>query len=274
MAVHLGVAVPFCPASWRAAVLAPQLVLLVANVTLFFYISLQAATSYAAPPAADHTGASSSVEAALSSSPSSSLSPSAAAAAAPFTECVDCHAIKFATTRHCRQCRVCVPEFDHHCVWLNTCIGAHNYRTFLALVVCMLALFVFQLGVALVLAIAAAAASADASPDAAAVLSALASSTTAPSPAVFAALLATAAAVQLLAATGLAALLVFHVYLIATQQSTVQFMQRWRTATEHEDAHRIGALQATLERARDEARAQWRRDRERKVRSVCVAARS
>ena len=39
-----------------------------------------------------------------------------------------------AETRWCRACGKSVPGLDHHCPWLNTCVGTRNYVFFLALV--------------------------------------------------------------------------------------------------------------------------------------------
>jgi len=55
---------------------------------------------------------------------------------------------------HCKYCDKCVSHFDHHCMWLNTCIGAENYGTFFKSVWCitlltsvhLLALILFYIG--------------------------------------------------------------------------------------------------------------------------------
>lgn len=50
-----------------------------------------------------------------------------------------CHLCNIRTstprTKHCSVCNKCVGKFDHHCKWLNHCIGSRNYVAFLMCVV-------------------------------------------------------------------------------------------------------------------------------------------
>ena len=48
--------------------------------------------------------------------------------------CVLCASRVNPTSRHCGVCNRCTDCYDHHCDWLNNCIGRGNYRWFLALI--------------------------------------------------------------------------------------------------------------------------------------------
>ncbi|GLT30281.1 hypothetical protein SLA2020_050890 [Shorea laevis] len=44
--------------------------------------------------------------------------------------CSYCHVEQPPRTKHCHDCDRCVLQFDHHCVWIGTCIGQGNHCRF------------------------------------------------------------------------------------------------------------------------------------------------
>lgn len=46
--------------------------------------------------------------------------------------CPDCKVIRTPRSRHCAICNVCVERYDHHCPWINNCVGINNHGIFLS----------------------------------------------------------------------------------------------------------------------------------------------
>ena len=51
--------------------------------------------------------------------------------------CPDCLVLRTPRARHCAICNRCVERFDHHCPWLNNCVGIGNHRSFMVFLVAL-----------------------------------------------------------------------------------------------------------------------------------------
>ncbi|XP_043422046.1 palmitoyltransferase ZDHHC12 isoform X3 [Prionailurus bengalensis] len=52
--------------------------------------------------------------------------------AIPLRRCRYCLVLQPLRARHCRECRRCVRRYDHHCPWMENCVGERNHPLFVA----------------------------------------------------------------------------------------------------------------------------------------------
>jgi len=47
------------------------------------------------------------------------------------TRCINCFVIRPTNAHHCTVCHKCILDQDHHCPWVNNCIGLYNKKSFI-----------------------------------------------------------------------------------------------------------------------------------------------
>lgn len=60
----------------------------------------------------------------------------------PVLLCPDCQIIRTQRSRHCSICNQCVERFDHHCPWINNCVGIGNHNYFMVFLLSVVTLLV------------------------------------------------------------------------------------------------------------------------------------
>ncbi|OWF44796.1 Palmitoyltransferase ZDHHC3 [Mizuhopecten yessoensis] len=48
-----------------------------------------------------------------------------------WTVCMKCETYRPPRAHHCRICRRCIRRMDHHCPWINNCVGEFNQKYFI-----------------------------------------------------------------------------------------------------------------------------------------------
>lgn len=52
-----------------------------------------------------------------------------------WTVCTRCETYRPPRAHHCRICQRCIRRMDHHCPWINNCVGERNQKYFIQFLV-------------------------------------------------------------------------------------------------------------------------------------------
>jgi len=61
-----------------------------------------------------------------------------------WTVCTRCETYRPPRAHHCRICQRCIRRMDHHCPWINNCVGERNQKYFLQFLVYVAALSIYS----------------------------------------------------------------------------------------------------------------------------------
>ena len=172
-------------------------------------------------------------------------------------------------TKHCHLCRKCIDGFDHHCLYLNTCVGRRNYQSFILMLTLLNCLLALQLYVTLSLLIRAG----QGDPN---VIREISDSALGSREA-YLALLVALSLVPLIFLGFVLALWAFHIYIILRGLTTYEWILEGRAArekikAEKEEAERK-ARSAQLTASKQQVEAEWlaNREAEKKKRASIIA---
>ncbi|CAD8079250.1 unnamed protein product [Paramecium primaurelia] len=59
--------------------------------------------------------------------------------------CPICNVVKLPRSKHCDICQRCVLMYDHHCPWINNCVGAENHLIFITFLISLEASLIYAL---------------------------------------------------------------------------------------------------------------------------------